>query len=143
MNISMITVLLLFNTFLASSEPNTGNEILGIWVTQDIAAHLEFSHSGNTYVAKLIWLSEPNGPDGNPKTDRNNPDPKLQNRTLLGIPVIWNLIFQDDQWVSGSIYSIKRGAVANCTVEMPDTYTLKIKVSKGILNSTQTWKRKK
>jgi uncharacterized protein (DUF2147 family) len=143
MSISIITVLVLLNTGVSLPASKTGDEILGIWVTEDNSAWLEFSRSGKTFQARLIWLAEPNRPDGHPKTDRNNPDARLQNRTLLGIPVIWNLLFQDDKWVNGAIYSIKRGTIADCTVEMPDTQSLRIKVYKGILSGTQTWKRKK
>ncbi len=127
--------------FLTASAQTTGNKILGVWTNEDNKVHIEFTQYGNNYSAKLIWMAKPNDENGNSKKDKNNSDPKLRDRQLIGVPIIWNLKFQNSKWVNGAIYGPEKGIVADCSIVMPDANTLNIKATKGIFSNVKTWKR--
>ena len=118
-----------------------GNKIIGVWCNETNTVHVEFFQSGNSYSGKIVWMDKPNDENGKLKTDKNNPDSKLRSRSIMGLSIIWNLKFQNTQWVGGSIYNPPKGLTASCEIEMPDSNTLKVKASKGLFSTVKTWKR--
>ena len=133
----ILLVLLLPATY--AQSPN--NLTRGTWANEDHTIHVKFTQKGKSYSAQLVWMVQPNNENGNPKQDVNNPEKGLRNRPVLGIPIIWGLELKDKQWIDGTIYSPKKGILAKCQLEMPDTNTLVLKISKGIFSATKTWKR--
>jgi uncharacterized protein (DUF2147 family) len=124
-----------------ASAQTSGSLIVGIWGNEENSNHIEFYQTGSTYSAKLIWLSKPNDDKGNPKVDKNNADPKLRTRKLVGIPLIWGLSYLNNQWVNGTVYTPVKGITAACSIVLLDANTLKLKASKGIFSTTKIWKR--
>jgi len=56
------------------------DDILGVWNNQEKDAKIEIQKCGEKYCGKIVWLKEPNYPEGSkdglpgsPKTDHNNP----------------------------------------------------------------------
>ena len=71
------------------------DQILGLWSTTNNTSRVEIFKCGNSYCGKLAELKYPNystrdkrGMAGQPKVDRNNPDPDLKTRPLLGLQVL-------------------------------------------------------
>ena len=53
------------------------------------------------------------------KNDVNNPNPKLRERKLKGIVIMWNLRFEDGEYVDGYCYNPRDG----------NTYRVKMKIT--------------
>ena len=139
-NYLLIIGLLLVAAFTATAQTG-GNKIIGVWCNETNTVHVEFFQSGNSYSGKIVWMDKPNDENGKLKTDKNNPDSKLRSRSIMGLSIIWNLKYQNSQWVGGSIYNPPKGLTASCEIEMPDSNTLKVKASKGLFSTVKTWKR--
>ena len=71
-----------------------GDTILGVWATDPEGeggqAHIEIIVVDGKYSGKIVWLEEPlytaddeDGEVGEPKIDKNNPDPALQTRPIM------------------------------------------------------------
>ena len=139
-NYLLIIGFLLVAAFTATAQTG-GNKIIGVWCNETNTVHIEFLQSGNSYSGKIVWMDKPNDENGKLKTDKYNPDSKLHSRAIMGLTIIWNLKYQNSQWVGGSIYNPPKGLTASCEIEMPDSNTLKVKASKGLFSTVKTWKR--
>jgi uncharacterized protein (DUF2147 family) len=139
-NYLLIIGFLLVAAFTATAQTG-GNKIIGVWCNETNTVHIEFLQSGNSYSGKIVWMDKPNDENGKLKTDKYNPDSKLHSRAIMGLSIIWNLKYQNSQWVGGFIYNPPKGLTASCEIEMPDSNTLKVKASKGLFSTVKTWKR--
>jgi uncharacterized protein (DUF2147 family) len=123
-----------------AQEPS--DKIVGIWLNEDKTNTIEIRKSGNTYSGKIVWISKmESNPNLKPK-DKNNPNPELRNRDILGLEIITGLQYSAGKWIDGTIYTPKRGMYADCKVELPTNEQLKIIVSKSGFTKTQIWTRK-
>ncbi len=83
------TVLILAFFVLAATTPvfsGDGDAILGVWATDPDGgggqAHVEIFAEGDRFAGKIVWLEQPlytaedeDDEEGEPKVDKNNPDP--------------------------------------------------------------------
>jgi uncharacterized protein (DUF2147 family) len=123
-----------------AQEPS--NKILGIWLNEDKTNTIEIYKAGDTYSGKIVWISKmESNPNLHPK-DKNNPNPELRNRDILGMDIITGLQYSGGKWESGTIYTPKKGMYADCKVELSSNGQLKIIVSKSGFTKTQIWTRK-
>lgn len=118
------------------------DDILGIWLADDNEVKVEVYKVNNEYFGKIIWLKEPNDKNGNPKKDKNNPDPAKRNNPAIGILILKNIIFKEGKWM-GTIYGPKRGKETQCTLQLKSKDVLVGTVTYGLLSGSRTWQRVK
>jgi len=64
----------------------------GTWFTADNTAKIRFESCAGTPCGRLVWLRDPIDPQtGAAILDKNNPDPALRARPLLGIVLIMDI----------------------------------------------------
>lgn len=123
-----------------------GDAIIGTWAVPDGGGHIQIYKSGNKYYGKVAWLKRLNHADGRPKVDENNPDPKLRNRPIVGLVVLRDFIYADDnEWDDGIIYEPQSGTDYSGILTLDDANTLTVRgyVGFSIFGKSQTWKRVK
>ena len=156
------SVVLLLLAFVALATPAIAAEegaegILGRWSTKNESAVVEISRCGEKFCGKIVSLKVPlykeinedtGKPDpeaGKPVRDRENPDKKLQARTLVGLNMLEGFEYAGDgEWEDGTIYDPKNGKTYKCEIETADGgKTLKVRGYIGIslLGRTELWKR--
>ena len=93
----------------------------------------------------IIWLKEPLNDQGGPKTDINNPEPTMQSRPIIGLPLLVDFTAGEeaDVWESGTIYNPEDGGNYNCTLTLLDSETLKVRgyIGLPLFGTTQIWTR--
>ena len=92
------------------------NKIEGTWYNDEKTSTIEITKGADgKYVGKINWLEEPNE-DGKPKVDKENSDPKLAKRPLLGLAIVSNFEYdaKKKRWVEGSIYDPNNGKTYDC-----------------------------
>src|SRR6476659_4847279 len=100
---------------------------LGVWTNQEKEARFEIYRCGDKLCGKITWLREPNR-DGKPKTDINDPDPKLRNRPLMGLVFIQGFDYDDDyKWDDGTIYDPQSGKTYSCYMKMMNKDAMEVK----------------
>ena len=123
------------------------DDLLGIWLNEDEDAHIEIYKESDLYFGKIIWLKFPiDDETGKPKLDKHNPDPELQKRPSLGIQLLTNFEWdEDNEWDEGEIYDPKSGKTYNCYIVMKEYDLLKIRGYIGIslIGKTTYWTRVK
>ena len=150
---SFLMVLLLAGAVFAAED---GDAILGLWATDPEGgggpAHVEIVKEGGTYQGKIVWLEEavyppgdPDGPEGEPKTDRNNPDPERRDDPVIGLLIVEGFTFKGDgRWQGGTIYDPDNGKTYKCKIRFgDDENTLKVRgfIGFSMIGRTTYWTR--
>jgi uncharacterized protein (DUF2147 family) len=130
----------------ASAEPLATDpaQAVGDWQDDDGSTRIRVTKDGNgKFVGRILWMKQPNGPDGKPLLDSKNPDEKLRSRPLVGIAVFYNLSVDDDELTGGIAYDFESGKFYKCKMALDGANTLKIRGYAGfsLLGQTVTMKR--
>ena len=139
-----ISFLLLISMFTLSAFAQKKDDILGKWINPSGEGQVEIYKKGDKYFGKLTWLKEPNE-KGKPKTDIKNPNSSLQNKTILGLEILKDFVFEDGKWTDGTIYDPKTGKTYSCNITMKENGLLNIRGYIGIslIGRSESWKRVK
>lgn len=132
-------------TLILSMSMACAQDVTGRWKLDDGTAIVEVYKSGDTYNGKIVWLQEPNGPDGKPAKDENNPDASLRSRQILGLNMLSGLKKVDNEYSGGKIYDPNNGKTYNCSMKVEGDI-LKVRGSldkKGRIGRTMDWFRTK
>ncbi|AYA36468.1 DUF2147 domain-containing protein [Hymenobacter oligotrophus] len=122
---------------------------LGVWTNSEKKATFEIYQCGNgkKLCGKIVSLTTPNDPKtGKPKTDSQNPNPKLRTRPRLGLVFMESFEYdEDNKWDDGKIYDPETGKTYSCYMKMLNANTMEVKGYIGIsmIGRSQTWTRVK
>jgi uncharacterized protein (DUF2147 family) len=91
--------------------------IIGKWLTQNKKIEIEIYKAGDKFNGRIVWLKDPCYPandakkmGGRPRIDRENPDPSLRNRPLIGMDILYGFDFtREDTWKNGTVYDPRDG----------------------------------
>ena len=102
-SVSALIFIFFFNHAIAEGN---GDDILGVYLSQDESQKIEIYKSNDGYFGKIIWLDEPNNPKTHkPYTDTENRDKTKRNEPLINLVIIHDLkLVEDNVWRYGRIY---------------------------------------
>ena len=98
------------------------DKVVGFYLTAKASSQVEiYNGTDGKYYGKISWLEEPNE-DGKPKVDDENPDPDLQKRPILGLPLMQGFEYNknEKQWENGTIYDPDNGKTYDCYMWFED-----------------------
>jgi len=119
------------------------DDIIGTWLTGGKEpAKIQIYKSGNKYYGKIVWLKYPEK-NGLPRMDANNPDKSKHSQQILGLVILRDFRFDEDEWDGGKIYDPESGKTYSCIISLKDNNTLKVRGYVGIslLGRTEIWMR--
>jgi uncharacterized protein (DUF2147 family) len=94
-----------------ASEPS------GVWAMSNGKVTVKVSGCGKNLCANIVGLKEPISKiDGKPKVDRENPDPSLRKRPLIGLSILIGMKPAGDGEWKGAIYNPDDGKTYSATV---------------------------
>lgn len=144
----LLAIVLLFT---AGSAFGAGSDaVLGVWKSEGEKSHVEIYKSGSTYCGRIVWLKEPtytkkeDGPVGQAKTDRNNPDPARQSRPIVGLRIMEGFVAGgENRWENGTIYDPENGKTYRCKMKLaaPDRLEVRGYIGISLLGRTTVWTR--
>lgn len=151
----MIRCLLILGILLLLVTPvgaEPADEILGTWLmdTGKHRAHISITRQSGDYEGRISWLEEPTYPandrrgmPGETKVDRDNPDPKLRSRPLVGLTILKGVSYDGDGHWSGTIYAPDQGKTYKSKLRLTQGGVLKVRGYIGItlLGRTMDWTR--
>ncbi len=118
--------------------------ILGTWYNAEKDARIEITVKDGIYTGQVIWLKNPLDAKGKPKTDVENPDPKLKSRPRLGLVVLTGLQHKDgNKFDKGKIYDPKSGKTYSAQAELANPNLLKLRgfIGVSLIGRTSEWTR--
>ena len=136
--ISLLAILLL--TLPVFAQTINEDAILGTWLTGSGKGKVQIYKKGVEFNGKIVWLKEPNYPDGKPKVDKHNPDKTKQSNPILGLNMLNSFVFNDGKWVDGTIYDPENGKTYSCKITWREG-KLDVRGYMGIslIGRTDTW----
>jgi uncharacterized protein (DUF2147 family) len=115
--VKKISVLVFLFLTVSSVCSASVDDILGVWYNQEKDARIEIYKCGVNYCGKVVWLQEPNYPEGSqdgvpgtPKLDHNNPDPTRRRVPIIGLQIVRDFRYDgENKWADGNVYDPKNG----------------------------------
>ena len=117
---------------------------IGVWFDDTGRGAVEIMPCGDQLCGRIVWLKDPNSPEGQPLTDALNPDPRKRNRPICGLQVIGDLQLQPDgTWDHGWVYDPKEGKSYDVEISLRSPDHLQVKGYMGVkfLSETFVWRR--
>ncbi len=118
--------LFLFLGLMWKAHAQSENAILGLWYNTEKTAQIQIMKTGSEFIGKITWVKNPNT-DGKPVLDRQNSDPKLQTRPILGLSILEGLKYGGGMWKDGKIYDPNSGKTYSCEVRLKNANVLEVK----------------
>ena len=118
-------------------------QIIGKWKTHDNRAIVEIYEQGGKYFGIIVWLQNAIDKAGKPRTDIENSNKEKQNISLIGLTIMNNFVFDDNEFIKGTVYDPDSGNTYNCKLWLTENNTLKVRDYCGIFYKTFTWTRTK
>ena len=86
-----LSIIFIFSALAVNAD--AGDHLLGFWLNQEKDSKIEIYKCGDKFCGKIIWLEEPNEEDGTPKIDDENPDEALQSRSIMGLNILIDFVY--------------------------------------------------
>ncbi|MBA4299158.1 hypothetical protein SAMN03080617_02048 [Algoriphagus alkaliphilus] len=134
--------ILVFLGLVWNAKAQGENAILGLWYNTEKTAQVEIMKSGSQFIGKITWLKDPN-PEGKQALDKENSDPKLRSRPLMGLAILDGLKYSGGLWKGGEIYDPKNGKTYSCEVKLKSDKILEVKgyIGFSFVGRTVEWTR--
>jgi uncharacterized protein (DUF2147 family) len=121
----------------------------GVWINHTGKGAVEIRPCGPSGAAArslcgfIVWLKEPNNKYGQPLTDRYNPEPSKQRRTICGLPVLGSLQRVSDGWDNGWVYDPEQGSQFDAAIQLSSRDRLTLTGYKGVkfFSKSFQWRR--
>jgi len=146
--VSLLSSFLWLASFALASDED---KILGLWSTPENDCKIEIFKSGSKYYGKIAWLKEPlyptgddGGMAGRPVVDRENPNPSLRSRPLIGLRLMEGFTYVGENvWGKGTIYNPDNGKNYRCkmTLSAPNRLEVRGFIGVPLLGATSVWTR--
>lgn len=139
-----LTTLTFFLLGLGQVFSQSENSILGVWYNTEKTAQVEIIKTGSEFIGKIVWLKDPIR-DGKPATDKENSDPKLKTRPLMGLHILEGLKYSGGIWKGGEIYDPKNGKTYSCEIKLKSPEILEVKgyIGFSFVGRTVEWTKVK
>ena len=140
--LTLLIITLFSFTLLASGNPDA---ILGVWANSSNKGHIRIYKTAGKYYGKIIWLKQPNDREGKPKVDRKNPNKEERSKKLLGLIMLRDFEYDNEEWKGGKIYNPEDGKEYKGRLKLKDPKPLAIRGYLGIslIGKTETFTRVK
>lgn len=118
--------------------------VMGTWLTEDGTSKIRFENCGGQMCGRIVWLKYPNDLEtGKPPVDKNNPDPALRKRPLLGLVIFSDFKPESETEWHAVAYNAQDSNTYDVTLRMKPDGTLELEGCglMGLICLGQTWTR--
>lgn len=118
----------------AGVSAQDADRILGVYkaVEEGKESKVEFSRQADgSYRGQIVWLKNPDNPDGTPKLDVKNPDPSKRAVRADRVVVVDGVKYDAGKnvWNGGRVYDPTKGKSYKVEVSFTEDNTLRVKGS--------------
>jgi uncharacterized protein (DUF2147 family) len=124
-----------------SAVPAFADDLTGtMWNTDGGRAKVAFQPCKSGVCGSIVALAEPNDAKGKPLTDKNNPDPAMQKRPIIGLTTLYNIAPAGGGVWDAVSYDPRNGQVNEVTLTLAgDNLVLKGCGLGGLICKTFNW----
>jgi len=105
------------------------DKILGIWWNEEKTSKIKVEKKDGKYIGTVVYMIPEKYENGQPPKDKENPDEKLQSRSIVGLQILSGFVFDagEKEWKNGSIYDPNSGKTYDCYAWFESNDLLKLK----------------
>jgi uncharacterized protein (DUF2147 family) len=140
---ALIACVVLLTAARAYAADAGGDAILGQWYTEGDESIVEIYPCDGAYCGRIVWLAEPLTPEGEVKTDRNNPDESRRDTLIIGLEILSGLQYNGrNAWTGGRIYDPNNGNTYSCKGALKKgEFRLRGFIGVSLVGRTTIWRR--
>lgn len=126
-----------------SAWAQQATDIIGTWLNEEGDAKIEVYKQGEAFFGKIVWIDDFANLPKERQLDSENPDPKLRTRSKMGMVLMHDLVFDEDEWTDGQIYDARSGKLYSLTATLDgiDKLNLRGYVGVSLFGRTSSWTR--
>lgn len=98
----------------------------GTWRMSNGKVTVRVAHCGAGYCGRVVALKKPRDDHGRPRLDKENPNPSLRQRPVLGLTILSNMRADGDGSWSGTIYNPDDGNTYSSYMQLTGPSTMKV-----------------
>ncbi|MEJ2117837.1 MAG: DUF2147 domain-containing protein [Alphaproteobacteria bacterium] len=140
MRIMLVTLVCAFSMMLGgTASAQTAEDAFGKWRHPENGSLISVYKCGGKLCAKVVKVTDPS------RKDSKNPNPKLRNRSVVGVVIMKGAKKTSKTAWSGNLYNTQDGKTYSGTVTVIDKNHLKLQgcVLGGLICQGPTWTRVK
>lgn len=145
--VAIIALLALGSAMATSPDAIVGDYLFKDDMSGEDAKVRIYDNGKGGYDARIVWLAQPNNPDGTERTDEKNPDPQLRSRKAYDIIIAYDLKFNPEKqrWETNRLYHPSFGRYFKAYMTFDSETLLKVRGYLGTpaIGQTQKWKKVK
>lgn len=122
-------ILLFLGIYSLAGIAQEAEKIVGIWWNEEKTSKIKVEKKDGKYIGTVVYMIPEKYVDGKPPLDVENPDEKLQSRSVVGIQILDGFEYnaKDKEWKKGKIYDPKSGKTYDCYAWFEGDELLKLK----------------
>lgn len=101
-------------------------DALGVWRMENGKVTVRVSDCGGNLCGTVVALKKPIDDKGRPRRDKENPNPALRDRPVIGLTILSNMKPTGDGRWSGTIYNPDDGYTYSSKMRLQDSGTMKV-----------------
>lgn len=124
------------NDFIAQNPGQRGRDFRGMALTRPKQPDTHLPAGG--HIQRKSYLGHRQPDEG-----RENSNPALRNRELIGLVILDGFVYEDGIWQHGSIYDPREGKTYACklTLTQPDRLSIRGYMGLSLFGRTEIWTR--
>ena len=124
----MMAIVVAFLVGLTGLAPavQAGERPTGVWRMADGKVTVKVSPCGTGYCGTVIGLRKPRDGKGRPRLDKENPNPALRSRPVIGLTILSNMKANGEGRWSGTIYNPDDGHTYSSSMQLLGPTMMKV-----------------
>jgi uncharacterized protein (DUF2147 family) len=111
----------------AVSGAAPASEAMGIWRMDNGKVTVRVSRCGANLCGTVVGLRKPRDDKGRPRLDKENPNPALRRRPVIGLTILNNMKPRGEGYWTGTIYNPDDGATYSSNMTLQSANTMRVK----------------
>ncbi len=103
------------------------SDALGVWRMENGKVTVRVSPCGGNLCGTVVGLRKPRDDKGRPRLDKENPNPALRKRPVIGLTILSNMKPRGEGYWSGTIYNPDDGNTYSSNMMLQNANTMRVK----------------
>ncbi len=113
--------------FLSLAVPAwAGGQPTGLWRMADGKVTVKVSPCGLNFCGTVVALRQPRDGKGRPRVDKENPNPALRKRPVIGLTILRNMQAAGRNYWTGTIYNPDDGNTYSSNMQLQGGNTMRV-----------------
>lgn len=109
-----------------AGEAQAGEKATGVWRMSNGKVTVRVSNCGSKLCGTVVALKKPRDDKGRPRLDKENPNPSLRGRPVIGLTILSNMQPAGEGYWTGTIYNPDDGNTYSSNMLLQGPRTMRV-----------------